>query len=69
VAVLFTPENLEDLRRFFDRYLKGIRNGWELTPRVRIDVMDADDSDHASKRAEAEFPLARTQYRERAASR
>jgi hypothetical protein len=60
----YTPENLEDLRRFFDRYLKGIRNGWELTPRVRIDVMDADDSDHASKRPEAEFPLARTQYRE-----
>jgi hypothetical protein len=26
--------------------------------------MDADDSDHASKRAEAEFPLARTHYRE-----
>ena len=60
----YTPENLEDLRRFFDRYLKGIRNGWELTPRVRIDVMDADDCDHASKRPEAEFPLARTQYRE-----
>ena len=60
----YTPENLEDLRRFFDRYLKGIRNGWELTPRVRIDVMDADDFDHASKRAEAEFPLARTHYQE-----
>jgi hypothetical protein len=60
----YTPENLEDLQRFFDRYLKGVRNGWELTPRVRIDVMDADDSDHASKRAEAEFPLARTHYQE-----
>jgi predicted acyl esterase len=24
--------NLEDLKRFFDRYLKGIRNGWEATP-------------------------------------
>ena len=25
---------------FFDRYCKGIRNGWESTPRVRIEVQD-----------------------------
>lgn len=60
----YTPENLEDLRRFFDRYLKGIRNGWELTPPVRIDVMDAFDADDQVRRAENEFPLARTQYHE-----
>ena len=35
------PEHLEDLRRFFDRYLKDIHNGWEVTPRGRIEVMDA----------------------------
>ncbi len=55
----YLPECLEDLRRFFDRYLKGIRNGWELTPPVRIDVMDAGEHDHASARPEREFPLAR----------
>ncbi|MFC2044981.1 CocE/NonD family hydrolase, partial [Chloroflexota bacterium] len=27
----YTPEHIEDLRRFFDRYLKDIRNGWEMT--------------------------------------
>ncbi len=54
--------NLEDLKRFFDRYLKGIRNGWELTPRVRIDVMDAYDYDYQVNRPEKEFPLARTKY-------
>jgi len=54
--------NLEDLRRFFDRYLKDIRNGWEATPPVRIDVMDAYDCDFQVARAEREFPLARTQY-------
>ena len=32
----YNPQNLEDLKRFFDRYLKDIHNGWELTPRVRI---------------------------------
>ena len=54
--------NLEDLKRFFDRYLKGIRNGWEATPPVRIDVMDAYDYDFQVARPEREFPLARTQY-------
>lgn len=56
------PENLEDLRRFFDRYLKNIRNGWEMTPRVRVDVMDAGDIDYQVKRPEKEFPIPRTQY-------
>jgi len=54
--------NLEDLKRFFDRYLKGIRNGWEATPPVRIDVMDAYDLDFQVARPERECPLARTQY-------
>jgi uncharacterized protein len=54
--------NMEDLKRFFDRYLKGIRNGWELTPRVRLEVMDAYDCDFQVNRPEKEFPLARTQY-------
>jgi predicted acyl esterase len=59
----YSFDKLEELRRFFDRYCKGVRNGWEETPKVRIDVMDAFDEDRASERAEAEFPLARTEYR------
>ena len=54
--------NMEDLKLFYDRYLKGVRNGWELTPRVRIEVMDAYDCDFQVNRPEKEFPLARTQY-------
>ena len=54
---------LEDLKRFFDRYLKDIRNGWELTPRVRIEVMDAYEFNYQANRAEKEFPLARTEYK------
>ncbi len=57
------PQNIEDLRRFFDRYLKGIHNGWEMTPRVRLDVMDAGNIDYQVGRPEKEFPLARTQYK------
>ncbi|WP_433678284.1 CocE/NonD family hydrolase [Nocardia sp. CA-119907] len=59
---MYSPHNLEDLKRFFDRYLKGIHNGWELTPKVRLEVMDAYDHDYQVNRPEHEFPLARTRY-------
>ena len=59
----YDPVNLFELKRFFDRYLKDIRNGWELTPRFRLEVMDAYDYDFQSYRKEKEFPLARTQYK------
>lgn len=57
----YTPENEEDLRRFFDHYLKGIDNGWEQTPRVRLSVLNPGGTDIVG-RAEEDFPLARTQY-------
>lgn len=56
------PENMDDLKRFYDRYLKDIRNGWEMTPKVRLDVMDAYEYDFKRQRPENEFPLARTKY-------
>jgi uncharacterized protein len=59
----YCTQSLEDLRRFYDRYLKDIRNGWELTPRILIEVMDAYDFNFQVNRAEKEFPLARTQYK------
>ena len=59
----YRNENLEELRVFFDRYLKHIHNGWEFTPRVRVDVMDAFAYDLMNRREEKEFPLARTEYR------
>ena len=59
----YNRESLADATLFFDRYLKGIRNGWESTPRVRLDVMDAYDFDYQVKRPENEFPLGRTEYR------
>lgn len=59
----YNPQNIEDLKRFFDRYLKDIHNGWELTPRVRLQVMDAYDVDYQTNRAEDAFPIKRTEYR------
>lgn len=59
----YSYENLMDLKKFFDRYLKDIHNGWELTPRVRMDVMDAYDYDYKTNKPENEFPIARTEYK------
>ncbi|KAF2666778.1 alpha/beta-hydrolase, partial [Microthyrium microscopicum] len=36
----YNPAHVEDLRKFFDRYLKDIKNEWEKTPRVRYSVLD-----------------------------
>jgi len=59
----YKHEFIADLTLFFDRYLKGIRNGWESTPRVRLDVMDAYDYDFRKLRPEDDFPLPRTEYK------
>ena len=59
----YTPENMFDLLRFYDRYLKDERNGWEFTPKVRVDVMDAYGFDWIHNKEEANFPVPRTEYR------
>jgi predicted acyl esterase len=59
----YNPDNLEDLKRFYDRYLKDIRNGWEFTPRFRLEVEDAYEFNYQHNRPEDSFPLKRTEYR------
>ncbi|WP_448681172.1 CocE/NonD family hydrolase [Pseudomonas nicosulfuronedens] len=51
----YDEANVEDLRRFFDRYLKGQENGWEDTPRVRYAVHDFQGGDQLNVPADA-FP-------------
>ncbi|KAF9880406.1 x-pro dipeptidyl-peptidase c-terminal non-catalytic domain-containing protein [Colletotrichum karsti] len=36
---LYSEARTNDLRKFFDRYLKGIENDWEKTPAVRLAVL------------------------------
>jgi uncharacterized protein len=55
---LYYPQNTEDLRRFFDHYLKGISNDWVYTPKVRMCVLNP-GGDDIINRPELEFPLAR----------
>jgi uncharacterized protein len=34
------PENVDYVRRFFDRFLKGMDNGWEDRPPVRLEIRE-----------------------------
>ncbi len=40
--------NREDLRGFFDHFLKGVDNGWEQTPRVRYCLLDLEGGDQVA---------------------
>lgn len=51
----YDAANTEDLRRFFDRFLKDEDNGWEETPRVRYSVLDLEGGDKVNLPAET-FP-------------
>ncbi|MFJ9889002.1 CocE/NonD family hydrolase [Streptomyces sp. NPDC091287] len=53
----YDETNTEDLRRFFDRFLKGEDNGWEQTPRVRYSLLDLEGGDRVNIPAD-EFPPA-----------
>lgn len=59
---LADADNIADLRKFFDRYLKNIDNDWEDTPKVRLSVLDPGGEDIVG-RPEAEWPLARQEWR------
>ncbi|HEY0238470.1 MAG TPA: CocE/NonD family hydrolase [Friedmanniella sp.] len=53
----YDEANVEDLRRFFDHYLRGEDNGWPDTPRVRYSVLDLEGGDRVGVPAET-FPPA-----------
>ncbi|MBP0456432.1 CocE/NonD family hydrolase [Streptomyces montanisoli] len=53
----YDEANREDLRRFFDRFLKGEDNGWEQTPRVRYSLLDLEGGDQVNIPADR-FPPA-----------
>lgn len=53
----YDEANTEDLRRFFDHFLKGEENGWEDTPRVRYSLLDLQGGDQTNIPAD-QFPPA-----------
>jgi len=57
----YDPYHRADLHRFFDRYLKGIDNGWERTPRVRVSLFDPPLADEVDRAAQ-DYPLPQTRF-------
>lgn len=55
----YLPDYVALQKRFFDRYLKDIDNGWENEPPVRLSVRGPGG---ITSRAEREWPLARTAW-------
>ena len=61
---LYRPEINDELQRYFDRYCKGIENGWEHDiPPVRLSLLGFENSPVKTirERPEQEYPLARQQ--------
>ncbi|MEA5360305.1 CocE/NonD family hydrolase [Amycolatopsis sp., V23-08] len=51
----YDEANREDLRRFFDHFLKDVDNGWEDIPRVRYSLLDLEGGDQVALGADR-FP-------------
>jgi len=51
----YTEENMEDLLRFFDHFLREKVNGWENTPTVRYSIHDFEGGDKINLSAD-QFP-------------
>jgi uncharacterized protein len=45
----YTPRYRDELLRFFDRYLRGLNNGWDAMPHVRLSVLDAGGTDDVDR--------------------
>ena len=59
-APFYTDYGVKLQKRFFDYFLKGIRNGWDKQPRVQLQVRHPGEK--FVLRHESEWPLARTQW-------
>jgi predicted acyl esterase len=51
---------VEDLRTFYDYFMKGVNNDWLYTPTIRLSVLNAGGTDIIN-RPETTFPLSRQQ--------
>ncbi len=57
---MYEPNSNNDLQRFFDRFCKGIMNGWESdTPPLRLSLYGLGSIPNVVERPETTFPLAR----------
>jgi len=57
----YDPANEKDLLKFFDYFLRGIDNGWQDTPKVRMAILDPGGEDRLNV-PYLSWPLQETQY-------
>jgi hypothetical protein len=65
---IYRDDMSDDLQRYYDRYAKGIKNGWEeTTPPVRLSLLAFEGGGGAGKtileRPESSWPLEREEAR------
>ncbi|PYI32152.1 X-Pro dipeptidyl-peptidase C-terminal non-catalytic domain-containing protein [Aspergillus indologenus CBS 114.80] len=58
------PDSLDELFQYFERYLKGIPNDWEKTPKVRWSALQFGDREVIDDIELPDFPVPSTEYRE-----
>ena len=58
-SLFYTDYGIALQKRFLDHFLKGLDNGWDREPRVKLQVRHVD---RFVPRAEQEWPLARTRW-------
>ncbi|GKZ24300.1 hypothetical protein AbraIFM66951_011176 [Aspergillus brasiliensis] len=58
------PESMDELFIFFDKYLKGVENDWEKTPKVRWSALQFGDREAIDDIVLEDFPSPTTEYRE-----
>jgi len=57
-------QSTDELSLFFDRYLKGVKNDWEKTPRVRWSALQFGDREAIDDIVLEDFPPPSTTYRQ-----
>jgi hypothetical protein len=57
----YDPVNEADLLKFYDYFLRGADNGWQKTPKVRMDVLDPGGKDRLNV-PYTSWPLEQTRY-------
>lgn len=58
----YTPAHVDDLHKFFEKYLNNVDNDWEDTPRVRLSLLNPGHYDIIDQH-EHEFPLKREEVK------
>jgi hypothetical protein len=61
IHTYFQPQNVAMMKRFYDRYLKGIDNGWENEPKVELSIRGPGDTVKRQLQATA-WPIPNTQW-------